>query len=114
MADCIFCRISAGDIPAKKVHEDADCVAFQDIQPQAPTHIVLIPRRHVASLATCLPEDEKLLGHLLVTASALGRSLGLEHDGYRVVLNTGAQAGQTVFHLHVHLLAGRHFGWPPG
>ena len=112
--DCLFCKIVAGDIPSKLVYQDADLVAFRDINPVAPTHILLIPRRHVASLAATAPGDRELLGSLLLAASQLARDEGLAEDGYRVVTNTGANAGQSVPHLHFHLIGGRAMHWPPG
>jgi histidine triad (HIT) family protein len=111
--DCIFCRIAAGEIPAKVVESDDRCVAFHDLNPQAPLHLLVIPRRHLASLADADAEDTALLGHLLVVARGLAKRLGLD-DGFRVVINSGEAAGQSVFHLHVHLLGGRRLGWPPG
>lgn len=113
MDDCIFCRIATGQIPSRKVHDDEQCVAFEDLNPQAPTHLLIIPRRHLAGLDAVAATDETLLGHLLVTASALAARFGLT-SGYRVVLNTGPHGGQTVFHLHLHLLGGRSLAWPPG
>lgn len=114
MNDCLFCKIIAGEIPSAKVHEDAECVAFDDISPQAPTHVLIVPREHVASLAEARPAHEKTLGHLLLTAAEIARSKGFADDGYRVVINTNRDGGQTVFHLHVHLLGGRPFYFPPG
>lgn len=111
--NCLFCRILQGEIPSQPVHSDALCFAFADIQPQAPTHILLIPRRHIDSLAQITAEDADLLGHLLATAAQLARQLHLDH-GYRVVFNTGDDGGQTVHHLHLHLLGGRSLTWPPG
>ncbi len=111
-ADCLFCRIVAGEIPARIVHSDDLVVAFHDIAAQAPTHVLLIPRRHLSGLADATAEDLPLLGRLFATAAELARRLEL--DGYRVVVNTGASAGQSVFHLHLHLLGGRTFAWPPG
>lgn len=113
MDDCIFCRIAAGQIPARKVHEDEECVAFEDLSPQAPTHLLIIPRRHLSGLDEVTRAEASLVGNLLTTASALASRLGLT-NGYRVVINTGPQGGQTVFHLHVHLLGGRSLTWPPG
>ena len=112
--DCIFCKIVAGGIPAERVHEDEVCVAFNDITPQAPTHILLIPREHVDSLDKAEPGQRDTLGHLLLTAAEIARGKGFADDGYRVVINTNGDGGQTVFHLHVHLLAGRPFVFPPG
>lgn len=111
--DCIFCKIVAGEIPAKLVYEDERAVAFRDINPQAPTHLLVIPRKHVASLDGADEADEPLLGHLLLAAASVARQEG-HAGGYRTVINTGAEAGQTVFHLHVHVLGGRTLTWPPG
>ena len=112
--DCIFCEIAAGKIPAAKVFEDEICLAFNDLQPQAPTHILIIPRDHVDSLDKAAETQKDILGHLLITAADIARAKGFASDGYRVVINTNADGGQTVFHLHVHLLAGRPFIFPPG
>ncbi len=112
--DCIFCKIVAGEIPAAKVYEDERAVAFRDINPQAPTHALVIPRAHVASLNDASESDEALLGHLLLVAARVARDEGRAEAGYRTVVNTNADAGQTVFHLHVHVLAGRRLSWPPG
>lgn len=112
-ADCIFCKIIAGEIPSKKVLEDEHSFAFRDINPQAPTHILVIPRKHIASLDDASDADAPLLGHLLRVASRVARDEGLS-DGYRTAVNTGAGAGQTVFHLHLHVLGGRRLSWPPG
>jgi histidine triad (HIT) family protein len=114
MKDCLFCKIIAGDIPSARVYEDDVCIAFNDITPQAPTHILIIPRDHVDSLDKADGGQKDLLGHLLLTAAAIARRDGFADDGYRVVINTNHDGGQTVFHLHVHLLAGRPFIFPPG
>ncbi|HEX7957970.1 MAG TPA: histidine triad nucleotide-binding protein [Pyrinomonadaceae bacterium] len=111
---CIFCKIVAGEIPAGKVYEDERAVAFRDINPQAPTHALVIPRRHVASLNEAEEGDESLLGHLLLVAARVAREAGHAEGGFRTVINTGAGAGQTVFHVHVHVLGGRGLTWPPG
>lgn len=111
--DCLFCRIASGAIPSKTVYQDDRCYAFHDIDPKAPTHILVIPRKHIASLAQAAPEDEALLGHLLWIAAEVAREADLEH-GYRTVISTGRDGGQTVDHLHVHLLGGRPMHWPPG
>lgn len=111
---CLFCRIAKGEIPAKKVYEDDDAVAFHDINPQAPTHILVIPRRHIPTLDDLTEADASAIGTTLVRAAAIARSLHLEADGYRIVANNGEAAGQTVFHIHFHLLGGRAFRWPPG
>ena len=108
---CLFCRIVRGEIPAKIVREDEHTVAFRDIDPKAPTHILVIPREHVASLDEAT--DPTLVGRLSLAAAEIARSEGIT-DGYRTVVNTGAGAGQTVFHLHLHLLGGRKLTWPPG
>ena len=112
--DCIFCRIAAGEIPSKRVFEDETCVAFNDLSPQAPTHILIVPRDHVDSLEKAGSGDKGTLGHLLLTAAEIARQQGFSENGYRVVINTNSDGGQTVFHLHVHLLAGRPFVFPPG
>ena len=112
--DCIFCKIAAGEISSTRVFEDNICVAFNDLSPQAPTHILIIPRDHVDSLDKARGDDKETLGHLLVTAADIARQQGFAKNGYRVVINTNSDGGQTVFHLHVHLLAGRPFVFPPG
>jgi histidine triad (HIT) family protein len=112
--DCIFCKIVAGSIPAAKVFEDERALAFRDINPQAPTHALVIPRSHVVSLSEAGEGDESLLGHLLRVAARVAREEGHAEGGYRTVINTGPDAGQTVFHIHVHVLAGRTLAWPPG
>ena len=112
MTDCLFCKIAKGEIKANVVAQDAEFVAFRDINPQAPTHILLIPRTHVANLNDA--NDAGLLGRLLVEARDLAGAEGLSERGYRVVINTNAEAGQSVFHLHAHLLGWRAMGWPPG
>ena len=114
MSDCIFCKIIDGSIPASKVFEDDVCTAFNDLNPQAPTHLLIIPREHIDSLDKAEPSHKQTLGHLLLTAANIARDKGFAEDGYRVVINTNADGGQTVFHLHVHLLAGRPFIFPPG
>jgi histidine triad (HIT) family protein len=111
--DCIFCKIVAGEIPSKKVMEDEHILAFHDVAPQAPTHILLIPKKHIASLAQAGSSDHAVLGHLLVKAGEIAREQGLSR-GYRVVISTGPEGGQTVDHLHLHVLGGRQMHWPPG
>lgn len=111
---CLFCRIVAGEIPSTKVHEDDLVLAIRDIAPQAPTHVLLMPRRHVASLADLTDADAALLGRLFAVSAEIARAEGIETDGYRVVSNHGRAAGQSVEHLHLHLLGGRAFAWPPG
>lgn len=112
--NCIFCRIVAGEIPAKVVHQDEDVLAFQDLNPQAPVHILIIPRRHVPSLAELDDDDGDLGGRLLLVAKEVAREQGVEVGGFRLVTNTGSDGGQSVAHLHFHLLGGRSLGWPPG
>lgn len=114
MDHCLFCRIASGEIPSKIVYQDQDVVAFADINPQAPTHVLLVPRRHIASVVDLTPEDGDLLATLFIVATKLARESGLEERGYRIVVNNGPDAGQSVFHLHLHLLGGRKLGWPPG
>src|SRR5277367_498519 len=112
-SDCLFCRIVTGDIPASRIYEDELCIGFPDINPQAPTHILIIPKQHIASTAKAVAKDTALMGHLVSTAAAIARKEGLD-KGYRIVVNTGEEGGQTVNHLHLHLLGGRHMTWPPG
>lgn len=112
MSDCLFCRIVRGEVPSTAVHQDKRFYAFRDINPQAPVHILAIPRQHVASLNEA--GDADVVGGLLLFARDIARSQGLAEKGYRVVLNTNADAGQTVFHLHAHVLGGRRLTWPPG
>ncbi len=111
--NCLFCRIVAGDIPSRKVYEDEHTFAFEDINPKAPTHILIVPRKHIVGLDEASGEEAEILGRCHLTAAEIARQRGLEH-GYRTVLNVGKDAGQSVFHLHVHLLGGRHLTWPPG
>ncbi len=112
-ADCLFCKIAAQQIPAKLLHEDADVFAFADINPQAPTHILICPKEHFASLDDATTQHQAVLGKMSLLAAKLAREKNLG-SGYRTVVNTGTGAGQTVFHLHMHLLGGREFRWPPG
>ncbi len=112
--ECIFCRIATGLSSTRKVYEDQEVLAFHDINPQAPVHILLIPKKHLTSLDETDPADQLLLGKLLLTARNIAREFKLDKTGYRLVLNTGRQGGQTVFHLHFHLLGGRYMYWPPG
>jgi len=111
-ADCLFCRIVRGEIPAKLVAESDDCVAFRDVDPKAPTHLLVIPRAHVASLNDAT--DEALLGKVMRFAADVARQEGIADSGWRTVVNTGPDAQQSVFHLHVHVMGGRKFHWPPG
>jgi histidine triad (HIT) family protein len=112
-SDCLFCKIARKEIPAKIVYEDADVFAFEDISPQAPTHILICPKKHFASLNEAAAEDQSVLGKLQLVAAQLARERNLL-EGYRTVINSGRGAGQSVFHLHLHLLGGRSFRWPPG
>jgi len=113
MADTIFGRIIRGEVPARIIHDDDRCLAFHDVAPQAPVHVLVIPKQPIPSLAAATAADAGLLGHLVVVATELARTLGLA-DGYRLVVNCGSDGGQSVDHLHVHLLGGRQLGWPPG
>ena len=112
--NCLFCKIARHEAPAKYVHEDDSVVAFEDIRPRAPTHLIVIPRRHIESLNDLSSQDEPIIGHLHSVAVTLARERGLDQSGYRVVINTGRNAGQSVFHIHLHLLGGRPMLWPPG
>jgi histidine triad (HIT) family protein len=112
MADCVFCRIVAGEIPSKKVYGDESVYAFEDISPKAPTHVLVVPRKHIPSLSEATPDDEALLGTLAARAAAIAKERGL--SDFRLVANNGEGAGQSVFHLHFHLLGGRSMRWPPG
>ncbi|MGI8735139.1 MAG: histidine triad nucleotide-binding protein [Pyrinomonadaceae bacterium] len=111
---CLFCRIVAGELPAELLHQDELCVVIRDVNPQAPTHLLVIPREHLESLDEAGRQDEETLGHLLRVAARQANEQGLSESGYRTVINTGAGAGQSVFHLHVHILGGRSMSWPPG
>ncbi|EQA38498.1 scavenger mRNA decapping enzyme [Leptospira inadai serovar Lyme str. 10] len=112
--NCLFCKIIRKEIPAKIAYEDEEILAFHDVSPQAPVHVLVIPKKHFVSLDEIGSEEKKLAGEILFRIREVARSLGLEKDGYRVVNNKGPLGGQTVFHLHFHLLGGRHMTWPPG
>jgi histidine triad (HIT) family protein len=112
--NCLFCKIAAGQIPSKIVYQDEDVVAFEDINPQAPYHVLIIPRRHIASMADLTLEDGPILAKIFITATKLAHDRSIDESGYRIVANVGPDAGQSVFHLHFHLLGGRKLGWPPG
>ncbi|MDP6777192.1 MAG: histidine triad nucleotide-binding protein [Candidatus Latescibacteria bacterium] len=114
MSDCIFCRIAAGEIPAERVFEDDQFLAFKDINPHAPTHLVVIPKRHVALLTDLGGEEAAFAGGWLLAANRAAAAVGVAESGYRVVANCNADAGQEVFHIHMHVLGGRRLGWPPG
>lgn len=113
MSETIFGRIIRGEIPARIVYEDEVCLAFHDVAPQAPLHLLLVPKMTLAKLSDAVIEDQALLGHLLLVAAQIARAQG-HGEGFRIVINNGASAGQSVFHLHLHILAGRPFAWPPG
>jgi histidine triad (HIT) family protein len=112
--DCLFCRIAAGEIPAKIVYQDNQLVVIEDINPVAPLHLLLIPRRHISGALDLLPENDLLIGHIFRTAASIARERGVAESGFRIVTNTNADAGQSVFHIHFHLIAGRNMTWPPG
>ena len=112
--DCLFCKIIGGEIPADIVFENDSAVAFRDINPQAPTHVLIIPKRHIATINDIEAEHSAEIGQLFLAAAAIARNEGIAEDGYRVTMNCNAAAGQTVFHLHLHLLGGRQMNWPPG
>lgn len=112
--DCLFCKIVAREIPATILHEDDQVIAFRDVNPQAPTHALIIPRRHIATLNELQGSDSVLVGHMLFTATQVARAEGIENSGFRVVMNCNEDGGQTVFHIHLHLLGGRAMRWPPG
>jgi len=113
MNDCLFCRILSGEIPSKKVYEDDHVYAFDDVRPQAPTHVLVIPKKHIGGLKEATSADSDTIGRCYLAAAAIARQRNIE-DGYRAVTNVGPGSGQSVFHLHVHLLGGRKMGWPPG
>ena len=112
--DCLFCKIVAGEIPARILYQDEQVIAFDDINPQAPHHKIIIPRKHIANLNEISAADESLTGHLVTTAAQLAKDLNVAEDGYRVVMNCNPNGGQTVYHIHMHLIAGRQMHWPPG
>jgi histidine triad (HIT) family protein len=111
---CLFCRIAAGEIPSKKVHEDDRIIAFHDIDPKAPVHVLIIPRKHIASVVQLDESDAGLMGQMLVVARDLAKKLGMSEHGFRCVVNSGPDAGQSVDHIHLHVLGGRNLKWPPG
>ncbi|NLS44481.1 MAG: histidine triad nucleotide-binding protein [Firmicutes bacterium] len=113
MGGCLFCRISKKELPSEIIYEDNDVLAFNDINPQAPIHVLIIPKRHISFLSDLTPGDKEIMGHAMLVASKLACDLGI-NEGYRVVVNCGEGAGQTVSHIHLHLLGGRFFKWPPG
>ena len=111
---CLFCEIVAGRIPSKKAFEDEQLLAFHDITPQAPTHVLVIPKRHITSLTELEPGDDALVGAMLRRGTAIAKEAGLGERGFRLTMNCGDDAGYSVYHIHLHVLGGRHFGWPPG
>jgi histidine triad (HIT) family protein len=114
VSDCVFCKIGSGQIASRVVFQDNEVMAFEDLNPQAPVHVLVIPKRHIRDLKDAGDGDQALLGRLLETATLVAQNKGIAESGYRVVTNTGRQAGQSVFHLHLHVLGGRHMTWPPG
>lgn len=114
MADCLFCKVIAREIPAQLIHDDPELVAFQDINPQAPLHALIVPRRHIATLNDLQPGDDGLVGSMFRVAAALAKEHGFAERGYRTVFNCNREAGQSVFHIHLHVLGGRALTWPPG
>lgn len=114
MTDCIFCKIAAGEIPAGIVYDDEHVLAFRDINPQAPVHVIVIPKRHIPTLNDLSPEDAGLIGQMFLAARQVASDLGVADSGYRTLINCNRDGGQDVFHVHMHLLAGRMMGWPPG
>ncbi|PCI08490.1 MAG: histidine triad nucleotide-binding protein [Gammaproteobacteria bacterium] len=114
MTDCLFCKICDGEIPADTVFENDDLLAFRDVNPQAPTHILIIPKKHISTINDLAENDEAIMGKLCSAAKSIAAQEGVSDDGYRLVVNCNARAGQTVFHIHMHLLAGRNMTWPPG
>jgi histidine triad (HIT) family protein len=114
MSDCIFCQIAAGQIPSKTVFENERVLAFRDLHPQAPTHVLVIPRRHIATLNDLQPGDESLVGEMMLAAMQIAANENLAENGYRVVMNCNRDGGQSVYHIHLHLMGGRYMRWPPG
>ena len=114
MTDCIFCKIVSGEIPGDIVYQDDDVLAFRDLNPQAPTHVLVIPRKHIATTNDIQPEDAELIGKMHLAAKQIASDEGIAEAGFRTVMNCNREAGQTVFHIHLHVLGGRAMGWPPG
>ena len=114
MFGCVFCQIAARKKPAKVLYEDEACMVFRDINPKAPVHLLVIPRKHITSLNDDLDNEKALLGHMMTVAGRVAKEQGIDGSGYRIVINTNAEAGQTIYHLHIHILGGRILGWPPG
>lgn len=114
MTDCLFCKIREGEIPCDMVHETDDVMAFRDVNPQAPTHVLIVPRKHIATVNDLEGNDKDVVGNMLLAAKKIAADEGIAEDGYRLVMNCNAKAGQTVFHIHMHLIGGRVMTWPPG
>jgi histidine triad (HIT) family protein len=112
--DCIFCKIIEDEIPSRKIYEDEEVLAFHDISPQAPVHVLVVPKKHIAKISDISEHDEGLIGKLVHTSKKVATDLGILDDGFRLVINNGESANQTVFHIHLHVLGGRTFNWPPG
>ncbi len=114
MTDCLFCKIRDGEIPADIVYENDDVIAFRDVNPQAPVHVLIVPRKHIATVNDVQPDDAAVMGKLFLAAQQIAAQEGIADDGYRLVVNCNSKAGQTVFHIHMHVLGGRNMTWPPG
>jgi len=114
MFECLFCKIAAHKSPAEILYEDEDCLVFRDVRPQAPIHLLVIPRKHITSLNDDLENDKALLGHMTAIVGRMAKEQDIDGSGYRTVINTNAEAGQTIYHLHIHILGGRRLRWPPG
>ncbi len=114
MFGCLFCKIAAHESSAEILYEDEDCLVFRDVRPQAPIHLLVIPRKHITSLNDDLENDKALLGHMMAIIGRVAKEQGIDGSGYRTVINTNAEAGQTIYHLHIHILGGRRLRWPPG
>jgi histidine triad (HIT) family protein len=114
MSECIFCKIVSGEVPAEIIFQDEVCLAFRDINPAAPVHVLIIPKTHIPTLGDLTPEHESITGHILTVAKTIAQDLGVAESGYRVIANCNSDGGQTVFHIHFHLLGGRQLTWPPG
>ncbi len=114
MSDCLFCKILDGEIPCDRVYENDHVIAFRDVNPQAPTHILVIPRKHIPTVNDLTVDDKNIVAEMMLAAQAIAKQEGIEDDGYRLVMNCNEGAGQTVFHIHLHILGGRIMGWPPG
>lgn len=114
MTDCLFCKIRDGEIPAETVYENDDILAFKDVNPHAPTHILIVPRKHISTINDLQDSDAAIMGKMMLAAQDIASAEGLAEAGYRLVINTNADAGQTVFHIHMHLMGGRNMAWPPG